>query len=99
MPDQLHRGAANKAGGLIATIDKITLLKVAGLAVAVDEVAQCAATGGDGLHQGVFYRFDQAVTAREREFACGKARVDAGVKKRFIGVDIANADYKFGLHQ
>ena len=82
-----------------AAIDAVLLLEIAGVAVAVDEIAQGAAARGDRQIQDVLHsRRQSGAAVLAQPSGCG-FRADAGGKQRFVGVDVADADDDVAVHQ
>lgn len=81
-----------------AAVYLVTLLEVAGLARAVDKVAQRAAAGNDGSGQHVADGAGQAQAVVPRQRIGRARRVDAGQEQRLVGVDIAHAHHHVVVH-
>jgi hypothetical protein len=65
----------------------------------VDEVAQAAAAGLDGVLQGLFDGGHQTFNTLAGDFSGGAAGVDAGAEEALRSVDVADADDAVAVHE
>ena len=84
---------------ILAAVNHIGLLEVAGFAVAMHEITQRAAAGLDGAGQHFADFFGQPAVFAVAHRVGGAGGMDAGVKQRLVGVDIADAHHHMIVHQ
>src|SRR5215211_4898568 len=89
--DFLDRRAAARAGLALLIVHVEVLLVTAGLAIAVAIVAQCAAAVLDSLQQRQADTRVQPCDLVVVQAVALAQRVQLGVPKRFVGVDVADS--------
>ena len=95
----LPQGGFTLAAGLAtATVDHQRLLEIARLAVAIHKVPQCSSTLFDRRCQHIFNVTRQFCITLQGDPARFPIRSYAAAKECFRGVDIANADHNFVVH-
>ena len=99
MPDLPYRSAACAACLAAAVVDEIALLKIAGLPIHRDEIAQAAAALRNRRDQGFADRLRQFRIARQADPLRRRLRVDAGLEQAFRRIDIADADHDVACKQ
>jgi len=97
-PAALDRLATRNAGQGVTIIDPQILLKVAGLSLATDKIAQGGSALADRLAQNLPHRFHQPLAFGQRDPARRPRRVDPGGKQRLIGVNVADPHNYMVVH-
>lgn len=93
--NSLPAAGAGLAG---AAIDIQLLGKVAGFAVAINEIPQGGTALLDGTGQYLLDRLGQCLVALQADLACGAGGADTGHKQRFAGVDVTHTNHDAGVH-
>lgn len=100
LPDSalVDRSAAPGAGFTRAAIDLQELCEVAGATVIPHEISQGRAALVDGAREHFPDLGCQPLVALAADSVAGAHRVDPRAKQRLVGVDIAHAYDKLGVH-
>src|SRR5262249_2984934 len=93
------RCAAHPARLARAPVDVVLQLEIAGVAVAVDVVAQRRAPFVDRLGQRRANGIDESCETRPRQALRLRRRADAGAKQRLVRIDVAYADDDMVVHE
>lgn len=83
MPGLTDIGTAESAGKACPVIHEIMLLKIAGLSVHTDEIAQAAAALLDCCRQNMSYGQNQPLVACQPDPASRRTRMNACAKQAF----------------
>ena len=93
-----HRTFATSAGLSIATVYFELLLKITGLSISAEIVSQSCSASGNRVLQHELDGSDKRVVPVCSNTTRGAARMNTGKEQGFAGVNVADADDDFCVH-
>ena len=99
LPDLTYGSRADPAGGILALINLMALLKASMSAIRMQVVAQCASSGINGFSERLPDLGEQPFATLFADAVSGAQGRNAGAKQAFRGVNVAHANQQMAVHQ